>query len=151
MCRHYDVDVFFITQSSNRIDLQIRELSDIVIYLKKTFKIPFLKRPFMTFGLQFLDILEFEKYMNPNNFGGEFRFSYCFKFIKNKDLKQYDTHYIEKSYYEKDIIDIVEWSKDQEKKEKFLYKIKVKLSILLFKIINYFKRKKDVKKSSRRL
>lgn len=109
MCRHYDVDIFFITQSSNRIDLQIRELSDYVFYLKKTFKIPFIKRPFLTFGLEFIDIMEFEKYMNPNNFSSDFNCRYLFKFIHKKDLKQYDTHFIEQSYYEKLEINLENW------------------------------------------
>lgn len=126
MCRHYDVDVFFITQSSNRIDLQIRELADIVIYLKKTFKIPFINRPFMTFALQFNDILEFEKYMNPNNFSNEFRFTYCFKFIRGLDLRQYDTHYIDNTYNDKDMIYFENWSNEEYKKSKLLYKFRQK-------------------------
>ncbi len=126
MCRHYDVDVFFITQSSNRIDLQIRELADIVIYLKKTFKIPFINRPFMVFALQFNDILEFEKYMNPNNFSNEFRFTYCFKFIRGLDLRQYDTHYIDNTYNDKDMIYFENWSNEEYKKSKLLYKFRQK-------------------------
>ncbi len=110
MCRHYDVDIFFITQSSNRIDLQIRELSDYVFYLKKTFKIPFINRPFLTYGLQFIDIMEFEKYMNPNNFQSEFKCSFLIKFITTKNLKQFDTHHIEKSYLLKRDIPQIAWS-----------------------------------------
>lgn len=109
MCRHYDVDIFFITQSSNRIDLQIRELSDYVFYLKRTFKIPFLNRPFLTFGLEFIDIMEFEKYMNPNNFSSDFNCRYLLKLIHKKDLKQYDTHFIEQSYYDKSEIKLKNW------------------------------------------
>lgn len=109
MCRHYEVDIFFITQSSNRIDLQIRELSDYVFYLKKTLKIPFLNVPFLTFGLEFIDIIEFEKYMNPNNFASDFNCRYLFKFIHKKDLKQYDTHFIEETYLDKKEVDIKNW------------------------------------------
>lgn len=102
MCRHYDVDIFFITQSTNRIDLQIRELSDYVFYLKRTFKIPFINRPFLVFGLEFIDIMEFEKYINPNNFQSEFKFRYLFKIIRKKNLIQFDTHHIEQSYFDKE-------------------------------------------------
>ena len=37
MCRHYKIDIFFITQSANRVDLQIRELADYVFYIKRVF------------------------------------------------------------------------------------------------------------------
>ena len=142
MCRHYKLDIFFITQSSNRIDLQIRELSDYVYYLKRTFKIPFLNRPFLTFGYKFIDIIEFEKYMNPNNFSKEYDFRYLIKFISKKDLLQYDTHFIEQSYYDKSEIDIIDWCAAPEvtgaHRFKLLSLIKVKFKFLFFKIKNLF-------------
>ena len=82
-----EVDIYFITQSSNRIDLQIRELADYVYYLKRTFKIPFLKRPFFIMGYKFPDIMEFEKFTNPNNFSREFNFRWLFKFIRKNDTE----------------------------------------------------------------
>lgn len=107
MCRHYKVDLFFITQSSNRIDLQIRELSDYVFYLRKTIKI--FGRPILVFGKEFVDILEFEKYMNPNNFSNEFSYNFLIKIIRKKNLKAYDTNFIDKYYYEKKLIELNDW------------------------------------------
>lgn len=109
MCRHYKVDIYFITQSHNRIDLQIRELSDYVYYLKRTFKIPFINIPFFTFGYKFPDIMEFEKFVNPNNFAKEYNCRYLFKIILYKDLKLYDTHHIEENYINKPMIINKDW------------------------------------------
>lgn len=106
MCRHYKVDIFFITQSANRIDLQIRELADYVYHIKKTYKIPFLRIPFLVKGLQFLDIMEYEKYLNPNNFSTDCKSSWYFKLITKKDLKMYDTHFIEPTYLDKKLINM---------------------------------------------
>lgn len=39
MCRHYGVDILFITQSLSRLDVQIRELATVVYRFKRTFKI----------------------------------------------------------------------------------------------------------------
>lgn len=110
MCRHYDVDIYFITQSADRIDLQIRELSDYVYQIKHTFKIPFFRRPWLVFGLQFRDILEFEKYINPNNFCNQFDSRFTFKFIHHKDLRAFDTNYIDKKYFDKKLINFKKWS-----------------------------------------
>lgn len=110
MCRHYNLDIYFITQSHKRIDLQIRELSDYVYYLKNTIKIPFLKIPILTYGYKFSDILEFEKYVNPNNFQKEYNSRLLLKFITYNDLKQYDTHHIEDNYILKPMIDNKDWS-----------------------------------------
>lgn len=109
MCRHYQVDIYFITQSSNRIDLQIRELADYVFYLKHTFKIPFIRKPFFIYGYKFPDIMEFEKFTNPNNFSREFNFLRLFKFITKKDTIQYDTYHIEKTYLDKPLITNTPW------------------------------------------
>lgn len=109
MCRHYEVDIYFITQSVNRIDLQIRELSDLVIYLKRTIKIPFINKPFLVMGYKFPDIMEFEKFVNPNNFSNDYKMRLLFKFIFKNNLKQYDTHYIDKAYYKKEAIPLLKW------------------------------------------
>lgn len=148
MCRHYDVDIFFITQSINRIDLQIRELSDYVFYLKKTFKIPFIKRPFLTYGLEFIDIMEFEKYMNPNNFQSEFKCSFLFKLIRKKNLIQFDTHHIEQCYLDKDKIPITTWSAGgtysvTPPHVSILSILKFKLKFNFFKIKNKFNIKRE--------
>lgn len=103
MCRHYELDIFFITQSVNRIDLQIRELADYVFYLKRTFK--FFGIPFLTFGYKFPDIMEFEKFVNPNNFSREYNCRFLLSFIRLKTLKQYDTHRIENNYLNKNLIE----------------------------------------------
>lgn len=110
MCRHYKVDIYFITQSHNRIDLQIRELADYVYYLKHTFKIPFVRIPFLTFGYKFPDIMEFEKFVNPNNFSKEYNCRFLFKFINFNDLKQYNTYHIEENYKNKPMIENKDWS-----------------------------------------
>lgn len=141
MCRHYKVDIFFITQSANRIDLQIRELSDYVFYLKRTFK--FFNRPILTYGLQFIDIMEFEKYMNPNNFSNDFRCSFLFKFIMWKDLKSYDTFYIDKSYIEKEKIPILMWGSPAQEsggphKRHFFINLMKQLYFKIKKFIFYF-------------
>lgn len=154
MCRHYQVDIFFITQSANRIDLQIRELADYIYFLKCTYKIPFTKKPFLVRGVQFPDILEFEKYVNPNNFGNNSENRFLLKLIKRKDLKCYDTHFIEKAYFEKDLIVDVPWSDKQllfvaQNKSTILYRIlkKVKFNFKMF-YIKFFKNKKnDIKKN----
>ena len=154
MCRHYDVDIFFITQSINRIDLQIRELSDYVFYLKKTFKIPFIKKPFLTYGLEFIDIMEFEKYMNPNNFQSEFKCSFLLKIITKKNLIQFDTHHIEQSYINKDKIPLTSWAAGVTTSVTpphvsilSLFKIKIKFLFLKFK--NIFNIKKYILKKRR--
>lgn len=147
MCRHYQVDIYFITQSSNRIDLQIRELADYVFYLKHTFKIPFIHRPFFVIGYKFPDIMEFEKFTNPNNFSREFNFRWLFKIIKKRDLLQYDTYHIEQTYRDKPLIYQDSWSVAKTvvatpRVNLFsLFKIKIKLLYLKFK--NLFLIKKD--------
>ena len=87
--------------------LQIRELSDYVFYLRKTIKI--FGRPILVFGKEFVDILEFEKYMNPNNFSNEFSYNFLIKIIRKKNLKAYDTNFIDKYYYEKKLIELNDW------------------------------------------
>ena len=99
MCRHYQLDIFFITQSIDRIDCQIRELADYVFYLKKTFK--FFNIPFFIFGYKFPDIMEFEKFVNPNNFSNQYNCRFLFSTVKFKSLKQYDTHFIDNEYFNK--------------------------------------------------
>lgn len=145
MCRHYKVDLFFITQSSNRIDLQIRELSDYVFYLKRTFK--FFSRPFLVVGREFIDILEFEKYMNPNNFSNEFKFRYIIKFIRKKNLKAYDTNFIDKSYYNKPRMIINSWLAPATcgvAPQLCIFSlIKIKFKFLFFKVKNFLYIKRD--------
>lgn len=147
MCRHYQVDIYFITQSSNRIDLQIRELADYVYYLKRTFKIPFLKRPFFIMGYKFPDIMEFEKFTNPNNFSREFNFRWLFKFIRKKDLNQYDTYHIEQTYYDKNLIINEPWSVEttvgSTPSINIFSLIKIKIKLLFLKFKNIFFIKKD--------
>lgn len=41
MVRHYDIEIIFITQSINRLDVQIRDLATDVYRLKKTIKLPY--------------------------------------------------------------------------------------------------------------
>lgn len=108
MCRHYELDIYFITQSVQRIDLQIRELSDEIIFIKKTFKI--FGRPIITFGFSFFDILELERYLNPNNFSKDFKFNYKFNLINKKVLKLYNTKYIDKNYILKDLYFGEKWT-----------------------------------------
>ncbi len=103
MCRHYKLDIFFITQSINRIDLQIRELADYVYHLKRTFKI--LNNPFLVFGYKFPDIMEFEKFINPNNFSKQYDCRFLFSLINPKTLKAYDTHFIDEEYINKEKIE----------------------------------------------
>ena len=144
MCRHYEVDIFFITQSSNRIDLQIRELSDYVFYMKKTFKI--FGKPFLSFGLEFVDIMEFEKYINPNNFGNEFQYRFLLKIIGKEALKCYDTHFISNSYYEKEKVALLPYSDVAASATSLWQTINNFIKKILFNIRRYYFIKKTRKR-----
>ena len=110
LCSHYDIDIFFITQSPNRIDLQIRELADVIFHIKHTFKTLFRKEPFLVFGYNFSDITDYEKFINPNNFSHQYNYRFTFKFIYSSDLKTFDTKYIYPDYLRKPNINFKRWS-----------------------------------------
>lgn len=120
MCRHYNIEIVFITQSINRLDVQIRDLSTDIIRFTKTYKIPYINFkkislewfPVLQKGRYFEDPIELEKYMNCSaenydNFGRGF-----LKFVNPKLLKMYDTHIKDKTYLEKDMITKNIWKKE---------------------------------------
>ncbi len=120
MCRHYNVEIVFITQSINRLDVQIRDLSTEIIRFNKTYKIPYFNFkqkklkffPFLQKGRYFEDPIELEKYMNCSaenyqNFGRGF-----IKFVNPKLLKMYDTLVKDKDYLDKDLITKEKWKRE---------------------------------------
>lgn len=108
MCRHYGVDILFITQSLSRLDVQIRELATLVYRFKKTIKIPWLNLrkfkiqtfPILQIGRVFNDSVELDHYLNstsnPNDYGRLY-----LAFVNPKALGRYDTHIIDKSYMDR--------------------------------------------------
>lgn len=110
MCRHYGLDILFITQSLTRLDVQIRELATIIYRFKKTLKLPYFSfkdkkikwLPILQIGRIFDDAFDLEHFMNssnPDDFGRKY-----FCFVNFKALKMYDTHIIDSDYIAKPVI-----------------------------------------------
>lgn len=110
MCRHYGIDVLFITQSLTRLDVQIRELATIVYRFKKTIKIPWINfkklkichLPILQIGRIFNDSIDLERYLstanNPNDYGRLY-----LAFVKFKALGMYETHSVDKQYMDREL------------------------------------------------
>lgn len=115
MCRHYGLDILFITQSLSRLDVQIRELGTLIYRFHKTIKIPYFSfkdkkikwLPILQKGRIFEDSVDLEHYlnstMNPDNFGRKY---YCF--VNLKALKLYDTRCLDFDYISKDLVEDLE-------------------------------------------
>lgn len=107
MCRHYDIDILFITQSLSRLDVQIRELATIIYRFKKTIKIPYFSfkdkkikwLPILQIGKVFDDEVELEHFMNSVDGAGLGRL--FLRFVNFKCLKMYDTHILDFDYISK--------------------------------------------------
>lgn len=110
MCRHYDIDIIFITQSLDRLDVQIRELATEIIRFRKTYRILYFNFKNMSFeffpifqsGRYFEDNIELTHFLNSStdydNFGQKF-----LKFVDQKAKKMYFTHIKDKKYIDKDL------------------------------------------------
>ncbi len=123
LCRHYRIDILFITQSLNRLDVQIRELATAIFRFSRTIRIPWLnlrrfkicRLPILQIGREFEDDVELQHYLNSvsgnyNAYGRLF-----LRFINFKALGMYDTHIIDKEYMDKEICPLLI-------NEKFYYK-----------------------------
>lgn len=105
LCRHYDLEIIFITQSLKRLDVQIRELATTIIRFSNTYKIPYFSfkelkfktLPILQRGRFFEDSVELEAYLNCvpgwQDLGQQF-----LRFVDFKALNSYDTHIIDKEY-----------------------------------------------------
>ena len=105
LCRHYDLEIIFITQSLKRLDVQIRELATTIIRFSNTYKIPYFSfkdlkfktLPILQRGRFFEDSVELEAYLNCvpgwQDLGRQF-----LRFVDFKALNSYDTHIIDEEY-----------------------------------------------------
>lgn len=124
MCRHYDIEIVFITQSINRLDVQIRDLATDIYRLRKSKKIPifyysfknkkiiFKKIPILQSGRYFEDSADLDRYLNCTSenykdYGRKF-----LKFVNLKCLGMYFTDIKDKNYLEKDFPIKNYWSLD---------------------------------------
>ena len=108
LCRHYDLEIVFITQSLRRLDVQIRELATTIIRFSNSYKLPYfdfrelkLKTiPILQRGRFFEDSVELEAYLNCSpgwqDLGQPF-----LRFVDFRALNSYDTHIIDEEYLRK--------------------------------------------------
>ena len=121
MCRHYNIEIVFITQSISRLDSQIRELATDIYRFSKTYKIlyfsikeiRFKKLPIFQKGWYFDDIAMLDRFLNCTtsnyeDFGRKF-----FKFVNPKILKKYDTHIKDDKYLNKELASKIKWTKEK--------------------------------------
>lgn len=117
LCRHYDLEIIFITQSLKRLDVQIRELATTIIRFSNTYKIPYFSfkdlkfktLPILQRGRFFEDSVELEAYLNCapgwQDMGQQF-----LRFVDFKALNSYDTHIIDEEYLRRAFAPEKEWN-----------------------------------------
>lgn len=115
MHRHHKLDLYFITQQTEEIDVRVRRYCNELITLEhivnfrkfyfwfdKRFGIKTKIRPILLVYYKWKNVYDFDAYKDNrknNNFGPrQFGAKLCFKFIKDVDLNTYDT-YQEDTFY----------------------------------------------------